>query len=150
MASKGRKQMLPTGLPSGLPDWPQAFIVQPSDGHTGPILPEFMFCAASHPSSCSRVGVAQKMLCRRLFPRPGEWRGPRNNRGMGTGLKGHLPFTCRDPVGKGIHFSSGLISVACELCGIVTSPLGASGSLTWRTCVVLTPQPAPQGVLKTT
>lgn len=29
--------MLPTGLPSGPPGWPQAFIVQPSDGHTGPI-----------------------------------------------------------------------------------------------------------------
>lgn len=27
------------------------------------------------------------------------------------GLKGHLSFTCSDTVGKGIHLSSGLISV---------------------------------------
>lgn len=79
--------MLPTGPPSGPPEWPQTFIAQPSDGHTGPILPEFMFCVASHPSRRSRVGIAQKMLCRRFFPRPGEGRGPGSNRGMGKGLK---------------------------------------------------------------
>lgn len=83
------------------------------------------------------------------LPSPWKMEGPGNDRGMGTGLKGHLSFTCSDPVGKGIHLSSGLISVVYELCGIVTSPLGASGSLK-RTCVVLTPQPAPQGVLKAT
>lgn len=59
---------------------------------------------------------------------------------MGKGLKGHLSFTCSDPV------SSGRISVACELPGSVTYPLGVSGSMQWRTCVVTT----PQGVLKAT
>lgn len=56
-------------------DWPQVFIAQPSDGHTGPILPEFTFPVASYPSSRSTVDAAQKMLCRRFFPRPGEWSG---------------------------------------------------------------------------
>lgn len=55
-------------------DRPQAFIAQPSDGHTGPILPEFTFPVASCPSSRSMVDVAQKMLCRRFFPRPECWK----------------------------------------------------------------------------
>lgn len=55
-------------------DWPQAFIAQPSDGHTGPILPEFTFPVASGPSSHSTVDVAQKILCRRFFPRPECWK----------------------------------------------------------------------------
>lgn len=70
VASKGRKQMLPTGLLSGPPDWPQAFIVQPSDGHTGPTLPEFMFRVASRPSTCSRVGSLEDALSPAL---PSPW-----------------------------------------------------------------------------
>lgn len=70
MASKGRKQMLPTGLPSGPPEWPQIFIVQPSDGHTGPILPEFMFRVASHPSRCSRVGIGSEDALPPVLPSP--------------------------------------------------------------------------------
>lgn len=71
-------------------------------------LNSFMFRVASCPLSCSRVDAAQKMLCRRFFPRPGERTGTANNGGIGKGLKGRLSFTRSDPVSKGMHLDSSL------------------------------------------
>lgn len=79
--------MLPTGLLSGPPDWPQAFIVQPSDGHTGPTLPEFMFRVASRPSTCSRVGSSEDALSPAL-PSPWRLEGTRRQQRGGKGIKG--------------------------------------------------------------
>lgn len=50
---------------------PLALILQSS---SGPILPKLGLHMTSCPLSCSRVGLAQKMLCRRFFPRPGCWK----------------------------------------------------------------------------
>lgn len=72
---QGKEVTATTRAAKWFSDWPQAFIAQPSDGHTGPILPEFTFPVASCPSSRSTVDAAQKMLCRRFFPRPGERSG---------------------------------------------------------------------------
>lgn len=48
-----------------------ALILQSSEGRTGHTLPAVVLSATSPPLDRSRVGMAQKMLCRRLFPRPG-------------------------------------------------------------------------------
>lgn len=79
--------MLPTGLLSGPPDWPQAFIVQPSDGHTGPTLPEFMFCVASRPSTCSWGGGLEDALSP-VLPSPCRMEGTRKQQRGGKGIKG--------------------------------------------------------------
>lgn len=48
-----------------------ALIPQSSEGRTGHTLPAVALSATSPPLDRSRVGMAQKMLCRRFFPRPG-------------------------------------------------------------------------------
>lgn len=43
-------------------------------GATGPVLPVVVLTVTFRLSGRSGVGTAQKMLCRRLFPRPGCWK----------------------------------------------------------------------------
>lgn len=44
-------------------------------GHTGPVLLMVVLTVTSRLSGQQQVDTAQKMLCRRFFPRPGQQRG---------------------------------------------------------------------------
>lgn len=95
VGSRERKQLRPAWLPSGSPGWPSAQIPQSSNGHTGPVLPRFVFHVISGPLSHSRVGMSQKMLCRRLLPRPGEW-GNREERTLRSAQDQEGPLSLDD------------------------------------------------------
>lgn len=69
------KQPWPAELPKGLLGQPPALAPLSAQSHADPILPAVVLAVTSRPWGCSRVGTAQKMLCLRLFPRPGEQRG---------------------------------------------------------------------------
>lgn len=66
-----------------------ALIPQSSEGRAGHTLPAVALSATSPPLDRSRVGMAQKMLCRRLFPRPGAQR--RRGELQGGGWAGGCP-----------------------------------------------------------
>lgn len=70
-----------------------ALAPQSSEGHAGPNPPAAVLGVTSCLLGCSRVGVAQKMLCRRLFPRPGA-EGKR--RTVGRRLGQRVPEIRRD------------------------------------------------------
>lgn len=69
------KQPWPAELPKGLLGQPPALAPLSAQSHADPILPAVVLAVTSRPWGRSRVGTAQKMLCLRLFPRPGEQRG---------------------------------------------------------------------------